>query len=1094
MTNVDKPDTDKALASLKDFQRRTVDYVFDRLYGPKSTNRFLIADEVGLGKTMVARGVVARAIDHLWDKVKRIDIVYICSNASIARQNISRLNVTDQKDFALPSRITLLPTQVHNLKVKKLNFVSFTPGTSFELKSSTGQAEERALLFRLLKGPWELRGKAPEHVLRVNVGYNRFAEMCHGKDLEAPDQDIAQRFTEALDARMRKEAAEGKPTIRQRFETLYSAFSRVDAVVSREDSAARCDVIGDLRTMLATTCLEALEPDLIILDEFQRFKHLLAGDDDAGKLAQELFRYSEDPNTATRVILLSATPYKMYTMTHESADENHYADFLGTIRFLQDNERQSKEFEHLLEQYSQQLLQVGSHSLADALQVKTEIECRLRRIMVRTERLASTPDRDGMLRHMPNDTRLQTQDLHAYVKHENVAAAIGYASTVEFWKSAPYLLNFMDDYHFKRAFLQKAASSTCGELHRLLADRKHLLLHGRDITNYRPVEPANARLRPLMADTLGQGAWKLLWMPPSLPYYRLSGAYANQDPASTSSPLTKRLVFSCWTVVPKVIAALLSYEAERQSILSQDRHATNTAAARKARRPLLRFAKSQDRLTGMPVLSMIYPSVSLARLGDPLAVGGALLRNGALPTDEEVVAAVQVQVDKILDTFPAPKSGPEDEAWYWLSPILMDLKESPDATSDWFSRRVLALNWRQYSPRRDDNQDDDSHWAEHVAYAASRVADGANVTLNLGRKPADLGRVIAELAVGGLGCCCLRALWRLAPTDKMLLDAGARDRAAAIAYSFLSLFNTPETSALIRGMDDREPYWLRVVEYCRKGGLQSVLDEYAHMLPESLGMFGKPLDDVCERIAEHIASSVSLHSGIVQADHIRPHGDGRIDCQGTPFRFRTRFALRFGQERTEDDTHAMRSDQVMNAFNSPFWPFVLATTSVGQEGLDFHPYCHAVVHWNLPSNPVDLEQREGRVHRYKGHAVRKNLARHFGQHALRRGGHADPWTEIFREAVSKRSPQSSDLHPYWVFPVPGGAQIERHVPVLPMSRDLKRLNDLNRSLVAYRMVFGQPRQDDLLAFLLGRFPETEVAQVASQLQINLEPPAIGDGT
>ena len=62
------------------------------------------------------------------------------------------------------------------------------------------------------------------------------------------------------------------------------------------------------------------------------------------------------------------------------------------------------------------------------------------------------------------------------------------------------------------------------------------------------------------------------------------------------------------------------------------------------------------------------------------------------------------------------------------------------------------------------------------------------------------------------------------------------------------------------------------------------------------------------------------------------------------------------------------------AYNSPFRPFVLASTSVGQEGLDFHTYSHAIVHWNLPSNPVDLEQREGRVHRYKGHAVRKNVA------------------------------------------------------------------------------------------------------------------------
>nr|WP_270246095.1 helicase-related protein [Coprococcus sp. AM11-30B] len=41
-------------------------------------------------------------------------------------------------------------------------------------------------------------------------------------------------------------------------------------------------------------------------------------------------------------------------------------------------------------------------------------------------------------------------------------------------------------------------------------------------------------------------------------------------------------------------------------------------------------------------------------------------------------------------------------------------------------------------------------------------------------------------------------------------------------------------------------------------------------------------------------------------------------------------------------------------------PFVLATTSIGQEGLDFHNYCCVIMHWNLPSNPIDLEQREGR--------------------------------------------------------------------------------------------------------------------------------------
>ena len=76
-----------ALAGLKDFQNNTVEYVFKCLYGEDPTSRFLVADEVGLGKTLVARGIIAKTIEHLQDSVDRIDIVYICSNATIASQN-----------------------------------------------------------------------------------------------------------------------------------------------------------------------------------------------------------------------------------------------------------------------------------------------------------------------------------------------------------------------------------------------------------------------------------------------------------------------------------------------------------------------------------------------------------------------------------------------------------------------------------------------------------------------------------------------------------------------------------------------------------------------------------------------------------------------------------------------------------------------------------------------------------------------------------------------------------------------------------------------------------------------------------------------
>jgi hypothetical protein len=214
-----------------------------------------------------------------------------------------------------------------------------------------------------------------------------------------------------------------------------------------------------------------------------------------------------------------------------------------------------------------------------------------------------------------------------------------------------------------------------------------------------------------------------------------------------------------------------------------------------------------------------------------------------------------------------------------------------------------------------------------------------------------------------------------------------------LARDFLPLFNLPESMALIRGLNEQEPYWQRVLEYCVAGGFQAVLDQYAHMLKESLGLCGKSSRTIAEQIAKEMRDAVTLRTSSLGVDSIEVGSDGKGIHSETRM-MRGRFALRFGEERAENGEEPTRADAVRKAFNSPFWPFILASTSVGQEGLDFHTYCHAVVHWNLPSNPVDLEQREGRVHRYKGHAVRKNLAARYGQTAS--CYHAtDPWRQLF---------------------------------------------------------------------------------------------------
>jgi Helicase conserved C-terminal domain len=202
-----------------------------------------------------------------------------------------------------------------------------------------------------------------------------------------------------------------------------------------------------------------------------------------------------------------------------------------------------------------------------------------------------------------------------------------------------------------------------------------------------------------------------------------------------------------------------------------------------------------------------------------------------------------------------------------------------------------------------------------------------------------------------------------------------------------------------------------------------------------------------------MAECLGVHAADLEAREIT--AAGRIRARR--LRLRTRFALRL-DSRGEEPSAVRRVDAVRRAFNSPFWPFVLATTSVGQEGLDFHQYAHMVLHWNLPSNPVDLEQREGRVHRYKGHAIRRNLAARQRLDAFR-ADTVDPWQAMFDSATHAEG----DLHPYWVFH--GSAKIERHVPAMPLSSETERLDELVRLLGVYRLAFGQPRQDELLAAL-----------------------------
>lgn len=1083
-----RPDVESVLSKLKDFQRDTVEYGFRRLYtDPDLTHRFLVADEVGLGKTLVARGIVARAIDHLWESVEKIDIIYICSNADIARQNVARLNITETQ-FALASRMTLLPTLFKQIQRQKLNLISFTPATSFNLKQAAGWAEERLLLYWLLDAAWGVGGKALCNVLQGRVSdAERFRERVRCYPREQIDGDLAEKFAQSLETHIERDRTEGRPDLRARLGDLRIdfAYKRDIRRIPAEQRLAQNRLIGDLRAVLAGTCIRALEPDLVILDEFQRFKDLLGGSDDASLLARELFDYEGEDGRA-RVLLLSATPYRMYTMAGD-ADEgaDHYKDFLQTLAFLQNDAEATARTGSILREYRQAMLRLAIDGPARVLEVKARLEYELRRVMARTERLAASDDRNGMLTEVgTSGLHLQARDVTSYRALQDIARHLEQPDTVEYWKSAPYLLSFMPDYKLKQGVVEEMEGPESAAMLELL-ERDEGLQLPRSVREGRTVvDPPHPRLRWLLDETIGRGLWKLLWLLPALPYYEPAGAFA--EPQLQGA--TKRLVFSAWRVVPRAIAALLSREAERCMLESSLEERRTLDQVRERLPVLLRFGRSDGRLSGMPVLGLLYPSLALARLGD-VSASADEAGAGHLPSLDQVLSRVRERVEAALRALPAGAStGAADAAWYWAAPILLDLIDEPDVTRRWLARPDLASRWAGTGDGgRDDPAEHDTLWAQHVAQML-RYIDGRET---LGPRPEDLAHVLALQAVAGPATAALRSLGKLGGASSLRNDA-VRDSAAHVGWGIRNLFNLPEVTALVRHPESEAAYWVRTLEYSAQGNLQSVLDEYAHILPESLGLLEKSRPKLLRSVAEEMRRAIGVRAAQVGVNDYGVQEESMV----TGERLRTRFAARFGEQEEDEATSGVRSgdasnaqtrtSQLRSAFNSPFWPFVLATTSVGQEGLDFHQYCHAVVHWNLPSNPVDLEQREGRVHRYKGHAVRRNVAARFGAEA-RAAGASDRWQWMFDEARRTRAADSSDIVPFWVYPVDGGARIERHVPSLPLSREVERLAALRRTLVVYRMVFGQPRQDELLEYLLTQMPVEEAQRWLELLRIDLSP-------
>jgi len=284
-----------------------------------------------------------------------------------------------------------------------------------------------------------------------------------------------------------------------------------------------------------------------------------------------------------------------------------------------------------------------------------------------------------------------------------------------------------------------------------------------------------------------------------------------------------------------------------------------------------------------------------------------------------------------------------------------------------------------------------------------------------------------------------------------------------VALGFVSLFNGVAGRAIARRLDAEHP-WRGIVRYCADGGIQAMLEEYIYLLAPDRSLDG--VVSTLENVLRTSPSSVKVW---------------KLDRDQDDTHLRCHYAVPLGAQKSTDDAGQVRIVSIRESFNSPFRPFVLASTSIGQEGLDFHWYCSEVVHWNLPSNPIDLEQREGRVNRYQSLVVRRRVVQAMTGAETPSTG----WEHLFKSAESPA--WGTDLVPYWHYPQ-GNARIRRLIPSLAFSEEARRYPNMQKILSLYRLAFGQPGQSELLEHLKSLDLDSDaLAYLKRQLMIRLAP-------
>lgn len=1073
---------EEVLNSLKDFQRATVEHVFSLFINGQ--NRVLVADEVGLGKTLIAKGTIAKLARHYKEKYKKdiFKVVYVCSNLNIANQNIRKLKVTDNDyiDNISDTRISMQHLKVFEQEIELKNngnyiqLIPITPSTSFNLiNGGYGNADERALIFVILKG----MGIFNDYLKELNIILTDTATSSFNNKLLKYEERV-KRCNEKTNGKYLKTIIE-KIKSYSNFKEIYDETVKV-CLDLRNNKIGKKTVIyrliSKLRIMFASISLDFLNPDLIIMDEFQRFKFLISEDSstEIGLLVSKFLKGKEE-----KVLLLSATPYKLFSTMEEISEiklDEHYVEFFEVINFLFNDEIKLKEFKEIWKDYSIKLRELNFDFIS-VIEAKNNAEDALYRAVCRTERISAIEEGDFVDDREAKETlKISEKDILSYIEAESLIKEIGlkFSVPVDYVKSSPYIMSFMREYKLKE-YIEKYFKDNPQDIH--LAEKKLLWIDEDAVRRYEKIDITNSRLQKLLDEAFKNNSQLLLWVPPSKPYYEFKGFFKGNENFS------KILVFSSWEMVPRMIASLVSYECERRTIgklleVSSNKQNADYFAPNNKRFPYprLRFSLLLESPQAMSLFCLLYPSKTLANLYDPIKY------LNEKKTLSEIEKDLKEKINKLLSKLKIYQetTSREDDRWYYLTPLLLD-------------DGVYVENWFDALNGVIKELVDDEKGAKGFKAHIQKLKEYYDLKskLKLGKMPKDLDDVLVNMAISSPAVCSYRTY------------EGNSLYATKFAKAVMDMFNKPEAIAAVDlsfnddglkkekqknifarlleriGVESEDrAYWKNVLLYCKHGNFQALLDEYKHMIIDLYSI--KDSKDKIKIIGDTMIETVKTHTASYKVDTLKSF-KGRIKGEKTEdIQMRSHYAVSYHKsDETTSDTN--RKESIRKAFNSPFRPFVLATTSIGQEGLDFHLYCRKIMHWNLPLNPIDLEQREGRINRYKCLAIRQNLVKRYGDRITFKN---DVWDEIFDYATKELKKDESDLVPYWCIPDNQEIKIERFVPAYPLSKDVERYERIIKILSLYRLTLGQTRQEELLEHIFEKYCDVKELK---KLFINLSP-------